>query len=53
MQPEEVLANLKCKYYVHDSLDAVIGKTDVLYVTRIQKERFTDLACLLLCCILC
>jgi len=26
------------------SLDEVIGATDVLYVTRVQKERFTDLA---------
>jgi aspartate carbamoyltransferase len=26
----------------HDSLDAVIGETDVLYVTRVQKERFDD-----------
>ncbi|KAJ3141390.1 hypothetical protein HK100_007426 [Physocladia obscura] len=26
------------------SLDEVISNTDVLYVTRIQKERFTDLA---------
>jgi aspartate carbamoyltransferase catalytic subunit len=43
VQPEEILANLKCKYHVYDNLDAVIGKTDVLYVTRIQKERFADL----------
>ena len=26
----------------HDSLDAVLGETDVLYVTRVQKERFPD-----------
>ncbi|MDH3729800.1 MAG: aspartate carbamoyltransferase [Acidimicrobiia bacterium] len=26
----------------HDSLDAVLGETDVLYVTRVQKERFSD-----------
>jgi carbamoyl-phosphate synthase/aspartate carbamoyltransferase len=26
------------------SLEEVIGETDVLYVTRIQKERFTDLS---------
>jgi aspartate carbamoyltransferase catalytic subunit len=26
----------------HDSLDAVLGNTDVLYVTRVQKERFDD-----------
>ncbi|KAJ3216809.1 hypothetical protein HDU67_008895 [Dinochytrium kinnereticum] len=27
-----------------ESLDSVIASTDVLYVTRIQKERFSDLA---------
>ena len=26
----------------HDSLDEVIKDTDVLYVTRVQKERFSD-----------
>lgn len=31
------------KQSVHTSLSEVISKTDVLYVTRIQKERFTDL----------
>lgn len=27
----------------YEKLDQVLGKTDVLYVTRVQKERFTDL----------
>ena len=27
---------------VHDGLDEVLAETDVLYVTRIQKERFED-----------
>jgi aspartate carbamoyltransferase catalytic subunit len=27
----------------HDGLEAVLPATDVLYVTRIQKERFEDL----------
>jgi aspartate carbamoyltransferase len=27
---------------VHDGLDEVLAQTDVLYVTRIQKERFED-----------
>ncbi|KAI8075004.1 hypothetical protein BC940DRAFT_229852 [Gongronella butleri] len=27
---------------VYSSLDQVIGNTDVLYMTRVQKERFTD-----------
>lgn len=26
-----------------DTLDAVLSSTDVLYVTRVQKERFSDL----------
>jgi aspartate carbamoyltransferase len=27
---------------VHDTLDKVLSKTDVLYVTRVQRERFED-----------
>jgi aspartate carbamoyltransferase catalytic subunit len=27
----------------HDSLESVLGETDVLYVTRVQKERFEDM----------
>src|SRR5690606_13716845 len=27
---------------VHDRLEDVLGETDVLYVTRVQKERFED-----------
>lgn len=27
----------------HEVLDEVLGETDVLYTTRVQKERFTDL----------
>ena len=27
-----------------ESLDSCLGETDVLYVTRVQKERFTDLS---------
>ena len=30
-------------YHEHDSLDGFVKDTDVLYVTRVQKERFTDL----------
>ena len=29
---------------VHDDLDQVIGDSDVVYVTRVQKERFENLA---------
>ena len=30
-------------YYEHTELDEVIGKADILYMTRVQRERFTDL----------
>ncbi|MBI5449014.1 aspartate carbamoyltransferase [Candidatus Gottesmanbacteria bacterium] len=31
------------KVIEHEALDDVLGETDVLYATRVQKERFTDL----------
>ena len=31
-------------YTLHDRLDEVIGSADVVYQTRVQKERFTDSA---------
>ncbi|MBE2248567.1 MAG: aspartate carbamoyltransferase [Myxococcus sp.] len=34
----------RIEYHEHTSLDAVLPETDVLYVTRVQKERFDDLA---------
>ena len=43
--PDEILDELgeaKTPFAVHDSLDPVIPSTDVLYVTRVQKERFED-----------
>jgi aspartate carbamoyltransferase catalytic subunit len=43
--PDEILEELAeagTPFAVHDSLDAVIAETDVLYVTRVQKERFED-----------
>jgi aspartate carbamoyltransferase catalytic subunit len=36
------LKELGLKFEVRSDLEQVIGKTDVLYVTRIQKERFPD-----------
>jgi aspartate carbamoyltransferase len=39
----DILEARKCKYEVFDRLEPVLGKTDVLYQTRVQKERFTDL----------
>jgi aspartate carbamoyltransferase catalytic subunit len=36
------LKGLGLRFEFRSDLDQVIGKTDVLYVTRIQKERFPD-----------
>jgi len=41
--PAELLGKLKTKYSVHENLDDVLKVTDVLYVTRIQKERFESI----------
>ena len=44
--PSEILKQIKTrkvKINETDRLDGVIGKSDVVYVTRVQKERFTDL----------
>lgn len=43
--PPEIIQELKASGLVqfeYDSLDDVIAATDVLYVTRVQKERFED-----------
>ena len=45
--PEEIMGEVSqqgISQAEYDSLEAVIGNTDVLYVTRVQKERFTDLS---------
>jgi aspartate carbamoyltransferase len=45
--PAEIIEELNAKgveQYEAGSLDEVLPQTDVLYVTRVQKERFTDLA---------
>jgi len=39
----ELLTKGKCRFDVLDKLEPVLGQTDVLYQTRVQKERFTDL----------
>jgi aspartate carbamoyltransferase catalytic subunit len=44
--PAHIIEELKEKgvqQHVYTSLDAVIGSSDVLYVTRVQKERFASL----------
>lgn len=43
--PPEIITELKGKGMIqseYNSLDPVLEKTDVLYVTRVQKERFAD-----------
>lgn len=45
--PEDVLDEVRKgghTFRITDSVHEVIGEADVLYVTRVQKERFTDLA---------
>ena len=44
--PEDIIAELDAKgvsYQEYSILEPVISETDVLYVTRVQKERFDDL----------
>tara|TARA_B100000424_G_scaffold264325_1_gene252625 strand:- start:1306 stop:2187 length:882 start_codon:yes stop_codon:yes gene_type:complete len=42
LQPSnELTSNLK-KYYIYETLDDIIKEVDVLYVTRLQKERFNN-----------
>lgn len=38
----EELDDSSARYAVHTSPEAVIGELDILYVTRIQRERFAD-----------
>jgi aspartate carbamoyltransferase catalytic subunit len=45
MMPDEIVAEIDetgVPQATYDSLEPVIGETDVLYVTRVQKERFED-----------
>ena len=41
--PEHVTDELDSPWSIHKDLKEVLGDLDVLYVTRIQKERFPDL----------
>ena len=36
------LKDKKIKYSLHEDINEVVNKVDILYMTRIQKERFTD-----------
>lgn len=37
-----LLHDLGITYYEHTEMDAVLDKADILYMTRVQKERFAD-----------
>jgi aspartate carbamoyltransferase catalytic subunit len=41
--PTDVTDELQNDWSTHENLDEVLEKLDVLYVTRIQKERFPDI----------
>jgi aspartate carbamoyltransferase catalytic subunit len=43
LEVKNELSSLGIFQYETSSLEEVIGQTDVLYVTRIQKERFSSL----------
>lgn len=36
------LENLGLKYYEHNDFTDIISKADIIYMTRVQRERFTD-----------
>jgi aspartate carbamoyltransferase len=40
----DLLTKRKCHFQTFDKLEPVLSSTDVLYQTRVQKERFTDLS---------
>jgi len=45
--PEDVLDDVRNtgnRFYITDDVRDVIGNVDVLYMTRVQKERFSDMA---------
>jgi aspartate carbamoyltransferase catalytic subunit len=37
-----ILENLGLKYYEHKDFTDIIAKADIIYMTRVQKERFSD-----------
>jgi aspartate carbamoyltransferase catalytic subunit len=41
--PEHVTDDLTNEWSAHQSLENILSELDVLYVTRIQKERFPDI----------
>jgi len=42
MEYKIYLDNLGLKYYEHTELNEIINEADIIYMTRVQKERFSD-----------
>ncbi len=45
MMPDEFklyLDNMGLKYYEHSDFSDILSKADIIYMTRVQKERFSD-----------
>jgi aspartate carbamoyltransferase catalytic subunit len=40
----QVVQNKGLRFQQTEDIHAVVGDVDVLYITRVQKERFTDMA---------
>lgn len=38
----EMLSSRGCPLFVHDNMEEILERADVIYVTRVQKERFAD-----------
>ena len=38
----DFLKKINNNYFIHDNINSIINNIDVLYITRIQKERFND-----------
>ena len=36
------LKNLGLKYYEHNDFTDIVSEADIIYMTRVQKERFSD-----------
>ncbi|ABZ75258.1 aspartate carbamoyltransferase [Shewanella halifaxensis HAW-EB4] len=45
LMPDYIIDELKekgCKYTLHETLDEIMDSLDILYMTRVQKERFDE-----------
>ena len=39
---KSILDNCGIKYYEHEEFTDIISKADIIYMTRVQRERFSD-----------